>query len=128
MSTEVIQLSHDQILHHLQCEKRTRRNAAYLIRDIGGSGILLLTQKLRLAADFINHRLARSQMERVTETGLFDAADTDGNRVNGFHKLRYHVTRLDIGEARDAFQQARALAGVHKAVILATNPDCYAIA
>ena len=35
--------------------------------------------------------LPQSQMERVTPTGLFDATDTDDNRVNGFHKLRYHT-------------------------------------
>lgn len=127
MAAAVIQLSSDQVLSHLQCEKRTRRNTAYLIRDIGGSGTLLLTQKLRLAADFINDHLAQSQMERVTPTGLFDATDTDDNRVNGFHKLRYHIQRLDVKEAHSVFQHARALAGVRKAIILATDPLCYAV-
>ena len=50
---------------------------------------MLLTRKLRLAADFINNHLAQSQMERVAETGLYDATDTENNRVHGLFVCIY---------------------------------------
>lgn len=61
---------------------------------------MLLTQKLRLAADFINNHLAQSQMERVAETGLYDATDTDNNRVHGLFVCIYVCARAEAGKGR----------------------------
>lgn len=126
MPAKMIQLTNGKTLHGLTCEKRTRRNSAHLIRD-ARSGTLLLTQKLRLAVEFMNEYLAQSEMEKVSVASLFEATGTDGNRVNGFHKLRYHVSRCDLSEAHGALEAARAQPGTRLAIILTNYPECYAI-
>ena len=108
------------------CEKRTRRQAAYIIRD-ARSNTLILTQKLRLAVEFMNNYLASSEMERVTVQSLFEAANTDGNRVNGMHKLRYNVSRWNLGVAHRAFEDLQSQYEPTLALILTSDPNCYNI-
>ena len=114
-----------QELLALKREKRTRREAAYVIRD-AITGTLLLTQKLKLAAYFINVHLARAPRERVTVSSLFEAADQDANRLNGYHKMRYHISRCSLGTAHHVFNAARV--DGTSAVVLTGSPECYAVA
>lgn len=103
-------------------EKRNRRSMAYLIHD-AKSDTLMLTQKLQLAVAYINSRLASVERERVTVSSLYEAADTQNNRINGFHKMRYCIRRCDFSKAHQLFGEAREEA--RNSVLLTTAPDCY---
>ena len=109
----------------LQKEKRNRRSIAYVIFD-AISNTVMLTQKLRLAADYINARFARGPLEEVTVAGLYEAAGTENNRVGGFHKMRFKIQRCDIGRAHNLFAAAR-IEGTNS-VLLTSTPDCYPLA
>ena len=109
-------------------EKRNRRAAAYVIYD-AKSGTQLIAQKLQHAAMYINRQLATAERERVTVQGLYEAADTSGNRVDGFHKMRYRIQRCDIAQAHEVFNQAaRKCHNVQRSVVVTNSPEAYSVA
>lgn len=126
MTVEAIPLTREQELCGLRGEERTRRQAAYLIQD-AKSGTLLLTQKLRNAAEFINAHLAQRPHEKVTVSGLFEAVDTTGNNVDGWHKMRFRIIRVDLTNAHEAFEKARRDQEIRLAMILTATPECYTV-
>ena len=117
-----IVLPHNANLLPLRKEKRNRRNMAYLIHD-AKSATLLLTQKLPLAVEYINSRLAEAEREKVSVPSLYEAADTQNNRINGFHKMRYLIRRCDYSKAHQLFAEARDAAV--SSVLLTAESDCY---
>ena len=126
MATKVIALTPTQYVHPLQREKRTRRDTAYVIHDVK-SNTVLLTQKLHHAVDFINDHLATVGREKVTVSGLYEAADTFDNRVDGCHKMRYRIQSSALNKAHSVFNQARS--GIRgEAMILTASPDSYVVA
>jgi hypothetical protein len=130
-STRVLSLNQSQRLLKLDREKRTRNNTAYIIRDMK-TGTVLLSQKLQHASDFINTYLAAdAKRERVSVQSLHEAIDTvcttDDNRVDGFHKMRYKITRCPVHTAHIEFDQARKQPDVNVAVIVTASPSCYTV-
>lgn len=123
----VIQVEKGHRLLPCDREKRTRRGAAYTIVD-AKSGTVILSQKLQYAVMYINRFLAQARRERVTVQGLFEAADSIGNRVDGFHKMRYRIHRCEVDQAHTAFEVARQEAEAQRALILTDNPDAYPVA
>ena len=109
----------------LECspERRTRRQAAYLIHD--AEGTLIVVQKLQYAAVYINNILARAPSERVSLASLFEATDTIGNRVDGFHKKRYRIQRCAVHHLHDTFEKLREELNIQKAVVVTNSPDSY---
>ena len=119
--TAIVLPQHANLLK-LRKEKRNRRSMAYLIHD-AKSATLMLTQKLPLAVEYINARLAEAEREKVSVAGLYEAADTQHNRINGFHKMRYLIRRCDFSKAHQLFGEAREDA--REAILLTATPDCY---
>jgi len=107
-------------------EKRTRNGVAYIVHDIK-TGTIVLTQKLQHAVEFANANLAEAQREYVTLQSLYEAIGTDGNRVEGWHKMRYKITRCDLHAAGTEFESARQRSGVSAAVVVTASPNCYHI-
>ena len=124
--TIVITLQSAQYLQALSRERRNRRDVAWIIHDCR-SETLLLSQKLQLAAEFINQHLADVEREKVNVAGLFEASDTTENRVDGFHKYRYRVVRAPLSGAHSTFNEMRKAAGVNSAKILTKAPHAYTI-
>ena len=63
----------------------------------------------------------------MTVQGLFEAADTFDNRVDGCHKMRYRIQTSGLHKAHSVFNQARSgLRG--EAMILTASPDSYVVA
>ena len=124
MSTEVVHIPHTQSLLPITKEKRTRCHTAYTVHDIK-SETLLLTQKLQNAVDFIHRHLASAQREHVSVQSLYEAADTCGNRVEGCHKMRYKISKLNLHQAHAAFNQKRQTHALRAAIITTQNPQCY---
>ena len=122
----VIPLSPTQRLQSIEREKRTRNYVAYIFHDIK-TGTLILTQKLQHAADFANTHLAQAQREFITLQSIYEAIDTNGNRVEGCHKMRYRITRCDLYAAHAEFELARRQPGIRTAVVLTASPSCYHI-
>lgn len=113
-------------LQPLVKEKRSRQDTAWIIHDIK-SGTMLITQKLQHAADFANTHLAQAKHERVSIQSLYEAADTRGNRVDGYHKMRYNITRCRLDTAHQEFDRARNQPGVREAIIVTDSPWCYTV-
>ena len=98
---------------------------AYLIHD-AKSATLMLTQKLPLAVEYINSRLAQAEREKVTVASLYEAADTQNNRINGFHKMRYLIRRCEFSKAHHLFAEAREAA--RRSILLTKEAKCYPLA
>jgi hypothetical protein len=113
-----------QRLRSVKRELRTRKNSIYIVEDIHTNTILLV-QKLRYAADYINTHLAASQFDRVTTSGLYEAANTGDNTVGGHHKLRYLIHMHDLHSVRSIFNEL--LARCQSATILTVSPSYYDI-
>ena len=126
MSTRVISIGHTQRVLSLIREKRARKDTAWIVHDLK-SGMLILTQKLKHAVDFANRHLVQAEREKVSIQSLYEAADTNGNRVDGCHKMRFKISRCSLETAQTHFESARKQPDVHTAVILTATPSCYAI-
>ena len=124
--TEVITLTPAQYLQQVHREKRARRDVVWIVQDLK-SRTLLLSQKLQQAADFINRHLATVDRERVSLAGLYEAADTAGNRVDGCHKMRYKVVSCPLRDSHSTFNQMRNQSGVATAIILTSAPQTYVL-
>lgn len=124
--TKVISVKDSQNLQKVQRERRNRRHVVWIIHDVRSKS-LLLCQKLNLAVDFINETLADFDRERVNVAGLFEAAGTSENRVDGHHKFRYRVLRTTLSEAHAKFNQMRNTVGIQSAMILTNAPHAYAL-
>lgn len=116
----------DEYLEKVDREKRTRRETAWIVHDLK-SNTLLLTQKLKSAADFINLSLATAQREQVSQAGLYEASDTIGNRVDGCYKMRYRVTSCRLSDSHSKFNKLRDASRVANAMILTTSPQTYTL-
>ena len=127
MPAEIIVVVPTQQLQLVKKERRTRHPIVWIVHDIK-SGTVLMSQKLQHVAEFVNNHLSEARRERVTIQGLFEAADTDGNTVDGCHKMRYRITRTEMSEARAKFDRTRSEAGVITAIILTDDPNCYILA
>ena len=121
----VIQMQPDQYLRKVDREKRTRGQIAWMVHDIR-TNTLLLTQKLGRAVEFINQSLASVNRERVSQVGLWEAADTMGNRVDGCHKFRYRISKCKLETAHDIFNKKRNELGA-SAIILTAAPNTYKV-
>ena len=121
---QAILLKESQYLQKVEREKRTRKHTAWIIHDLK-SNALLLSQKLDHLVNYINHRLATVQREKTTLAGLYEAADTADNRVDGFHKMRYKVLSCPLSDCHSMFNQIRNSKGVDTAIILTSSPQAY---
>lgn len=124
MPADVIAVAPTQRLQLLKKERRTRHAIVWIVHDVK-SGTVLMAQKLQHVAEFANNHLSEARRERVTVQGLFEAADTGGNSVDGCHKMRYRVTRTEMTKARAQFDRTRSEDGVITAIILTDDPNCY---
>ena len=120
----VITLQSAQHLQKLQRERRNRRGVAWIIYD-SKKEALVISQKLHHAADFINQQLAEYERERVNVAGLYEAADSTENRLDGFHKFRYKIVRAPLGDAHYIFNAMRNASRVSSAIILTQAPHAY---
>lgn len=120
----ILTLAPTQHLQNLRREQRSRNDTAYTIYDIRTDNVIL-TQKLRHAVDFINQHLAMGKWENVTLAGMYEASDTMGNRVDGYHKMRYRIQSSDVSDTLVRFNQLRAT--VRNAIILTNSPDKYLV-
>ena len=119
----VIQMKPDQYLRKVEKEKRARNEIVWMVHDIK-TNTLLLSQKLGGAVEFINRSLANVAREKVSQAGLYEAADTMGNRVDGAHKFRYRISRCKLETAHSTFNEKRNELGA-SAIILTTAPHTY---
>ena len=94
-----------------------------MIHDVEGT--LIVVQKLQYAAVYINKILARAPSERVSLASLYEATDTIGNRVDGFHKKRYRIQRCAVHHLHDTFEKLREELNIQKAVVVTNSPDSY---
>lgn len=121
---QAIVMKESQHLDQVNKEKRTRKDTVWIIHDVKSSH-LLLSQKLEHVTNYINLRLATLKTEKVTSAGLYEASDTAGNRVDGYHKMRYRVMSCPLKFAPSKFNQMRYHSGVGTAVILTGAPQNY---
>ena len=125
--SNVITVPTTQYLRQVRREKRTRKDAAWLVHDLT-SGTVLISQKLQNVVDYINSHLAKAQRDRVSVAGLYEASDMDSlNRVDGCHKFRYRVMGCPVSKSHERFNQVRATSHVDKAIILTDSPQTYVL-
>lgn len=94
----------------------SRGNRAYIVRDSVTNSVILAST-LTALAEYLNAECARTQLERVSVRGLYEAADKRNGYTGGLHKMRYLVSRCDLSDSHVAFEQARR-EGVDKATLL----------
>ena len=97
-------------------EWHSRNNHAYIVQD-AVTNTVMLGAKLSTLAQYLNDEYARNQFERVSARGLYEAADKHGGYTGGYHKMRYLVSRCELGNSHIAFENART-AGAHTAKVV----------
>ena len=118
--TECLTVAPTVRLHAIQRERRTRREGAYLAED-KHRRLLILTQKLPVLAAHLNS-LAKDRADCVSVPALYANLGATDNRVGGFTKHRWKVTRASFEEACARFEEARGR--FDQAVILGPRA-CY---
>ena len=78
-------------------------DTAYIILLLGAENTVFLAQKLSAAADVINREFSFSEGDKTSVRGLYEAT----NSVNGCHKFRYHVTKINLADAHLCFERVR---------------------
>ena len=107
-----IQLSPHQRLGALPKDTHSKRPVAYLLVDRLKEWCVLC-QSLPLLAKWINENVSNGERcERVTVTGLFENMNKTNGSSGGWHKGRYRVSTVSLGQdASNAFDSVR---GDHK--------------
>ena len=96
----------------------SRGDAVYIVWD-SHTNTVILSSKLTSLAEILNEKYARNKYECVRVSGLYGAAlsGSDGY-TGGLHKMRYKISRTDLGRAHEeANKKARQMGASISAVV-----------
>ena len=84
---------------------------------------LIASGKLQMVADFING-LAQDKCDKVSVPGLYEACcfRHDSQRTSGWHKMRWRISAVPLGEAADVL--ARLSAEHETSAVIASPGVC----
>ena len=124
MRAECITMTPRDALKSVSREYRARKKGCYLLQDKNRK-YLIVAQKLRAIASFLNSVVADDAASRVSVTALHEIVDSPtDNRVGGYSKHRWKLRFAPLEHVADLFESERDR--FEHALILGP-PACYKI-
>ena len=135
-----VQLQHGMVPIHLEPgvrlaklrpERRARRckmtgvHIVYMCEDRGGSGAVIVCQKLTALAKYLSSLAGPLKQDQITVSSLYNIQSVgDGcGRTAGWAKHRYRVRPMPLDHAVEAFESLRE-SGVYKDAIVLGTEQC----